>query len=278
MKKISWQISAVTDPGLKRDENQDNYFVSDDNRVLVVADGMGGMRGGSKASRIAVGTIESYLKSKPMDKNENKEELAEWLVQAVAEANSMVFNAAADDPEARDMGTTIVAIAQTDDGEIQISHVGDSRAYLIRDGKTIVLTQDHSVVMEMVAQGKMSEEQLKTSPFRHYLTRCVGHKKKVEIDKSPTTVKPGDWLILSSDGLSGVVDDEEIAEIVGTCDSPKEACDDLLNETLARGAPDNVTIICAYYTDANAETVSPQPNTLRNSQEVDIMPSEPSAK
>ena len=277
MKKVKWHVAAITDPGLKREENQDNFFVSDDNRVLVVADGMGGMRGGSKASRIAVTSMRNYIESNSFEGKDQKE-LAKWLVSAVAEANTKVFEAAADDPEARDMGTTIVAVVQTDDGELQIAHVGDSRAYLVREGKTIVLTQDHSVVMEMVAQGKMTEEQLKTSPFRHYLTRCVGHKKKVEIDKTPTTVKPGDWLILSSDGLSGVVDDDEIADIVGTCDSPKEACDDLLSETLARGAPDNVTIICAYYSNGESEEITPEPNTLRTSQEVDVMPSEPSAK
>lgn len=276
MKKVDWQVAAITDPGLKRDENQDNYFVSEDNRVLVVADGMGGMRGGSKASRIAVKAIKSFIEENKMDDSDQKK-LAKWLVEAVANANTSVFEAAADDPEARDMGTTIVALVQTENGEIQIAHVGDSRAYLVRDGKTIVLTQDHSVVMEMVAQGKMTEEQLKTSPFRHYLTRCVGHKKKVEIDKTPTTVKPGDWLILSSDGLSGVVDDDEIADIVGTCDSPKEVCDDLLSETLARGAPDNVTIICAHYTDGDKEPISVEVEALATSQEVDVMPSEPTA-
>ena len=278
MNKVEWQVAAVTDPGLKREENQDNYFVSDDNRVLVVADGMGGMRGGSKASRIAVTAIKTYIEENKMDDTDQKE-LAKWLVSAVADANTKVFEAAADDPEARDMGTTIVALVQSDNGDIQIAHVGDSRAYMVRGGKTIVLTQDHSVVMEMVAQGKMTEEQLKTSPFRHYLTRCVGHKKKVEIDKTPTSVQPGDWIILSSDGLSGVVDDDEIADIVGTCDSPKEVCDDLLSETLARGAPDNVTIICAHYSepDEEGEAISVEVEALATSQEVDVMPSEPSS-
>lgn len=278
MKKITWQVAAVTDPGLKRDENQDNFFMSEDHRVLVVADGMGGMQGGSKASRIAVNAMRESLETYAID-GKSQKDLQTWLVEAVANANTRVFEAAADDPEARDMGTTIVAVVQSEEGELQIAHVGDSRAYLVRDGKTIVLTQDHSVVMEMVAQGKMTEEQLKTSPFRHYLTRCVGHKKKVEIDNTPSSVKPGDWLILSSDGLSGVVDDAEIADIVSTCDSVREACDDLLNETLARGAPDNVTIICAHYADAKKEEESEDCNSstgLKSSQEIDIVTTEAS--
>ncbi|MGD9680901.1 MAG: Stp1/IreP family PP2C-type Ser/Thr phosphatase [Candidatus Obscuribacterales bacterium] len=255
MNQIVWQVAAVTDPGLKRKENQDNFFVSEDNRVLVVADGMGGMRGGSRASKIAVEAVSQMWDSKkPHDSDHAK--IQQWLFEAVSKANELVYNAAAADPAVKDMGTTIVAAIHSGDGSLQIAHVGDSRAYLVRDGKTIVLTQDHSVVMEMVLQGKMTEEQLRSSPFRHYLTRCVGHKNKVEIDKTPAEIKSGDWLILSSDGLSSVVHDEEIAEIVTTCDTPKEACDDLLNETLARGAPDNVTIVCVSYTQEPSDVIA----------------------
>jgi len=275
MTKITWQVAAVTDPGLKREENQDNFFMSEDHRVLVVADGMGGMQGGSKASRLVVESMKNSLETLSID-GLGQKELQRWLVSAVAEANTRVFEAAVVDPEARDMGTTVVAVVQSEDGELQIAHVGDSRAYLVRDGKTIVLTMDHSVVMEMVAQGKMTEEQVKNSPFKHYLTRCVGHKKKVEIDNTPTSVKPGDWLILSSDGLSGVVDDAEIAEIVGACDTVKEACEDLLSETLARGAPDNVTIICAHYADSSLPEGDKETSAvgIKSSQELDKVSSE----
>lgn len=252
MTRISWQVASVTDPGIKRKENQDNLYVSPDNRVLVVADGMGGMKGGSKASQLAVDAVEYLYRSRQPDESDASA-IQNWLVEACSNANKQVFRAAASDPAVKDMGTTIVAAVHTHDGRVQIAHVGDSRAYLVRDGKTIVLTQDHSVVMEMLLQGKMNEEQLRNSPFRHYLTRCVGHKSKVEIDNTPHDLQPGDWMILSSDGLSTVVLDGDIAEIAKTCTEPEELCKKLLQATLDGGAPDNVTIIVVKYTAEVAE-------------------------
>ncbi len=246
MTKVTWQVASITDPGIKRTENQDNMFVSSDNRLLVVADGMGGMKGGSRASRLAITAVEKLWNEKQPDELDQAV-IQKWLVEAVSNANQDVFDAAAADPAVKDMGTTIVAAIHCPDGRVQIAHVGDSRAYMIRDGKTIVLTQDHSVVMEMVLQGRMSEEQLRNSPFRHYLTRCVGHKSKVEIDKTPAEIKPGDWMILSSDGLSTVVHDENIGGIIASCQTPKDACEKLLKATLDGGAPDNVTIIVVRY-------------------------------
>lgn len=246
MTRVSWQVASVTDPGIKRTENQDNMFVSSDNRLLVVADGMGGMKGGSKASRLAISAVEKLWAERQPDEVDETV-IQTWLLEAVGNANQDVFDAAAADPAVKDMGTTIVAAIHCPDGKVQIAHVGDSRAYMIRDGKTSVLTQDHSVVMEMVLQGRMSEEQLRNSPFRHYLTRCVGHKSKVEIDKTPSEIKPGDWLILASDGLSTVVLDDSIGEIVATCETPDDACQKLLKATLDGGAPDNVTMIIVRY-------------------------------
>jgi len=252
MTRVTWQVASVTDPGIKRTENQDNMFVSPDNRLLVVADGMGGMKGGSKASKLAVTAVERLWGERQPDELDQSV-IQTWLLEAVSNANQDVFDAAAADPAVKDMGTTIVAAIHCPDGRVQIAHVGDSRAYMIREGKTVVLTQDHSVVMEMVLQGRMSEEQLRNSPFRHYLTRCVGHKSKVEIDKTPAEIKPGDWLILSSDGLSTVVLDDSIGEIIATCETPKDACEKLLKATLDGGAPDNVTIIVVRYEAAEGD-------------------------
>ncbi len=252
MSKISWQVASVTDAGLKRQENQDNFYISPDERLLVVADGMGGMRGGSKASQLAVSAVEElWQRDKPHDKD--AKQIQTWLLEAVASANERVFKAAASDPKVKDMGTTIVAAVHCANGTLQIAHVGESRAYLVREGKTVVLTQDHSVVMEMLVQGKMSEDQLQNSPFRHYLTRCVGHKSQVEIDHTPAELKPGDWLILSSDGLSTVLQDAAISESAKGTEEASELCKKLLQATLDGGAPDNVTIIAVRYTAPKAE-------------------------
>lgn len=255
MTKVTWQVASVTDPGIKRQENQDSFYISPDKRLIVVADGMGGMKGGSKASKLAIAAVEKLWKNGTPTEND-REDIEKWLVEAVSNANQEVFQAAAADPAVKDMGTTIVAAIHCGDGRLQIAHVGDSRAYMIRDGKTIVLTQDHSVVMEMVLQGRMSEEQLRNSPFKHYLTRCVGHKSKVEIDKTPAEIKPDDWIILSSDGLSTVVHDENIGEIISGCETPQDACKKLLQATLDGGAPDNVTIIAVRYAAVPEEAAS----------------------
>lgn len=250
--EIAWRVSAVTDPGLKRKENQDNFYLSPDQKLMVVADGMGGMKGGSRASRITVDTVAELWNTAPPFSDESPV-LLDWLADAAYKANEAVFQAAAADPAVKDMGTTIVAAIHSRDGNLNIVHVGDSRAYMVRDEKAKVLTTDHSIVMEMLAKGKMSEDQLKASPFKHYLSRCIGHKKVVEADKTPVAIKPGDWIILASDGLSAVLKDHEIGEIASTCDSAQEVCNDLLSETLARGAPDNVTIIVASYVKVKEE-------------------------
>jgi protein phosphatase len=135
--------------------------------------------------------------------------------------------------------------------------VGDSRAYLVRDGKTIVLTQDHSVVMELLLQGKISAEQIKTSPFRNYITRCVGHNNKVEIDRTPVEIQPNDRVILCTDGLTAVLGDENIGEVATTHDDPQEMVNQLLEETLTGGAPDNVTIVAVCYCRARSESEMP---------------------
>lgn len=249
MSMLQWHFAAVTDRGCRRSENQDNFYISPDDRVFVVADGMGGERGGATASRLAVESVEAFWKRKNPPTND-EEELQQWLVEAVSNANSCVWKASANDPVYFGMGTTIVVAVQSDEGKMYIAHVGDSRAYLVRDGKTIVLTQDHSVVMELLLQGKISAEQIKTSPFRNYITRCVGHNNKVEIDKTPVTIEPGDRVILCTDGLTAVMGDENIGEIASKYDDPQSMVDQLLEETLTGGAPDNVTIVAVCFCGA----------------------------
>lgn len=249
MKRLVWNVAAITDRGLHRSENQDNYYISPDNRVFVVADGMGGLSGGARASQLAVEAVSLLYEHEPPPLND-KERIQQWLDYAVSEANLSVFNVASQDPTVQHMGTTIVVAFQTENGSMQIAHVGDSRAYMVRNGETIVLTQDHSVVMEMLLKGQLTPEQLKTSPFRHYLTRCVGHSGKVEIDNTPVEVLPGDWIIICTDGLSSVVADEEILEAIEDGAKPDDVCKTLLAKTIAGGAPDNVTIVAVHYKGA----------------------------
>lgn len=255
MIKLAWSVAAVTDRGLHRSENQDNYYISPDQRVFVVADGMGGLKGGARASKIAVEAVEAQWKAKPPEYSD-KDAVQEWLVEAVANANLSVFVAASQDESVQNMGTTIVAAAHTEANTLQIAHVGDSRAYLIRDGKTKVLTQDHSVVMEMVAKGQLTPEQFKNSPFRHYLTRCVGHSGNVEIDRTPVDLSSDDWIIISTDGLSAVLDEDQIFDVSKEIDTPEAVVEALLKSTLDGGAPDNVTILAIKYSDGQLKKKS----------------------
>lgn len=252
MSRLQWHFAAVTDRGCRRSENQDNFYISPDDHVFVVADGMGGERGGATASRLAVESVEAFWKRKKPPLGD-RETLQQWLVEAVANANSCVWKASANDPVCFGMGTTIVVAVQSDAGEMYIAHVGDSRAYLVRENKTIVLTQDHSVVMELLLQGKISPEQIKTSPFRNYITRCVGHNNKVEIDKTPVEIRPDDRVILCTDGLTAVLGDENIGEIASKYSDPQSMVDHLLEETLDGGAPDNVTVVAICYCKVRSE-------------------------
>jgi serine/threonine protein phosphatase PrpC len=252
MSRLQWHFAAITDRGCRRAENQDNFYISPDDHVFVVADGMGGERGGATASRLAVESVEAFWKRKKPPLGD-PEALQQWLVEAVANANSCVWKASANDPVCFGMGTTIVVAVQSLEGQMYIAHVGDSRAYLVRDGKTIVLTQDHSVVMELLLQGKISAEQIKTSPFRNYITRCVGHNNKVEIDKTPVEILPDDRVLLCTDGLTAVLADEHIGEIATKYADPQSMVDHFLEQTLNGGAPDNVTVVAICYCPVRSE-------------------------
>lgn len=243
---LKWTSACLSDQGVKRADNQDNYYVSDDKRVFVVADGMGGALGGSIASRLTVNAIENFWKESPCDLDDDKA-IEEWLVAAVNRANDTVFGFSEENPSVKGMGTTVVIGIQDNKGYIHVGHLGDSRAYLVRDGKPEVLTQDHSLVMELYRGGHITEEQMKESPFKHYITRCVGHKDRVDLDHNPKELQAGDWILMCTDGLTAVLNDEEIADVLSTANDPEEACKTLVDLTIQGGAPDNVTVVAVKY-------------------------------
>ena len=149
---------------------------------MVVADGMGGAVGGGRASKLAMEAVEKQWKDENPPTNDN-EAIKVWLTKTVNEANAAVWNSAEEDPSVRGMGTTIVVAVQSTDNYMQIAHVGDSRAYLYREGKVKLLTNDHSVVQEMVRAGRLTEEQARINPYKNLITRCLGHEERVEIDQ-----------------------------------------------------------------------------------------------
>jgi PPM family protein phosphatase len=243
MKTIAWSSAGVTDIGLERKENQDNLFISRGQRLFVVADGMGGGRDGALASKLAVEAAEKFCQAVPVE--EYSHNIERWLKELVVTANINVVSAAAPAKNSQDngMGTTIVAMYLTDDGQAHIAHVGDSRAYLVRNSQTTILTEDHTIVREMYRRGQMTLEQCKKSQWRHLITRCLGHENNVTADLTVVSLDPGDWLLLASDGLSEGVDESEIADLINDSDSPQKACQLLVEATISAGAPDNVTVI-----------------------------------
>jgi protein phosphatase len=241
------QAVMKTDVGLVRSENQDfgTYTTPSEEReshpggrLLVVADGMGGHRGGATASRLAGETVKAqYLGSEEAD-------VADALRDALARANARIYTEAQANPDLRGMGTTTSALVVRNNNA-WFAHVGDSRIYLIRGGAIQQLTEDHSLVASMVREGLLTSSEAENHPRRNVLQRSMGVGEEVEIDVSgPFPVQEGDVFILCSDGLHGLVKEPELLEI-GTSMPIEPAADEFLRRALERGAPDNVTVIVA---------------------------------
>jgi serine/threonine protein phosphatase PrpC len=235
-----------TDTGLVRSENQDfgTYTTPAEEsashpggRLMIVADGMGGHRGGATASRLAGETVKAqYLGSDTAD-------IPTALRDSLSRANARIYSEAQLTPELRGMGTTTSVLAVRE-GEGWLAHVGDSRIYMIRDGDIQQLTDDHSLVATMVREGLLTAQEAETHPRRNVLQRSMGVAEDVEIDvKGPIELKEGDTFILCSDGLHGVVKEEEMREVAAM--AIDAAADEFLRRALLRGAPDNVTVIVA---------------------------------
>ncbi|MCC6955034.1 MAG: Stp1/IreP family PP2C-type Ser/Thr phosphatase [Deltaproteobacteria bacterium] len=261
-RKYKFFQAVVSDVGLKREENQDSYGYAHTDRVsfYIVADGMGGARGGATASAIAVETALRYSFS------ENGIITEDSLRDALEYCNQVIFEKSREDPALTGMGTTIVALAFMGDRAI-VAHVGDSRIYHIRDGKLEQLTRDHTLVQELVESGAIRPEDAAHHPIAHMLTRSLGPSASVqpEVAIVPFQVQPGDQFLLCSDGMYNLVDAEEIRSIVSE-QSPDDAVRALLELVLDRGASDNTTIqlIRSHeLDDASVEASIPEPKKIR---------------
>jgi protein phosphatase len=240
------QAVLKTDVGKVRTENQDFgiYTTPQEEassqpggRLLIVADGMGGHRGGATASRLATETVKAqYLHSETTD-------VASALRDAVTRANARVFSEAQSNPDLRGMGTTTSALVIRGN-QGWFAHVGDSRIYMIRGGEIKQITQDHSLVATMVREGLLTTQEAENHPRRNVLQRSIGVGEIVEIDvQGPIDIQENDVFILCSDGLHGLVKEEEMKEIGKR--PLRQAAEEFVKRALERGAPDNVTVIVA---------------------------------
>jgi serine/threonine protein phosphatase PrpC len=226
------ETTCRTDPGRQRRDNEDSAFVRAP--VFVVADGMGGAQAGEVASRIA---IEAFERGLP-DTGTPEARLAD----RVREANRQIYERSLEERDRAGMGTTITA-AYLDDVRLAIAHVGDSRAYLFRKGSLTRLTQDHSLVEELVKQGKLTEAEAAEHPQRSIITRALGPEPEVEVDTSTVEVEPDDLLLLCSDGLTTMVAEERVAEILADQEPLDRVAQKLIDEANRAGGRDNITVV-----------------------------------
>jgi serine/threonine protein phosphatase PrpC len=235
MKISAW---AGTDKGLRRESNQDSYLVNETLNVFIVADGMGGHSGGEVASSLAVSTVEDFIAKNSTVLRSSRE----LMIRAVEAASRRIFDkAATESPELIGMGTTLV-MALVSGHSIFIANVGDSRAYLFQKPHMWQLTEDHSLVYEQLRSGAINESQLKSFVGKNVITRSVGYERDVIADVLERPLASGDQIMLCSDGLSGLVSDEEISKVLNE-NKGQKAVDALIRMALANGGDDNVTVV-----------------------------------
>ena len=244
---MTLRVSAATDVGLRREHNEDIYVVWSPaepaelerrGQLLIVADGMGGSAAGEVASRTAVETVLEHYRA-------SDDQPGPALTNALERAHQKVHRMSRDQPELAGMGTTCTAVAVLGN-RLWFAHVGDSRAYLLRDGRLKQLTSDHSLVAQLVEQRIMTVEQARVDPRRNVLIRSMGVGEVVEVDCGTIEggLRQGDTLLLCSDGLHGLATDEEITRRM-SMSNMDHACSDLIALALEHGGHDNVTVILA---------------------------------
>lgn len=228
-----------SDPGLIRSNNQDNFYIDSNGRFFIVADGMGGHAGGEQASRIATQKIQEYLNA-----NWNSSQSPEVLLEeALWEANKAILLDQENHPERSDMGTTVVVVIFGSGEPPWCAHVGDSRLYRLRESHLEQLTEDHTWVARAIKMGDITPEEARMHPFRHVLSRCLGREDLHQIDVQPFDIKPGDRLLLCSDGLTEELADQKIASYLQESSLVDKAAISLIEAAKDEGGHDNITVI-----------------------------------
>jgi serine/threonine protein phosphatase PrpC len=248
-------IGKKTDIGRVREANEDSLYVelpqegtssSERYTLLLVADGMGGQVAGKEASEAAVDVVQALFAAKAKTGRPLKD-IRKFILDAFREANQAVFEKGKN--KAAEMGTTLTA-ALIDNKNAYVGHVGDSRAYLLRGREIRQMTEDHTLAADMVKKGKATPEEMRTSPMRSMLTRSIGTKEEVVVD-DPVGIEleEGDVLVLCTDGLTNLVEEQEMLSVVHNTTDVQKACDKLVDMARQRGGHDNITVIAAEFGD-----------------------------
>jgi PPM family protein phosphatase len=235
--------AGFTDPGRKRRRNEDSYVI--DPPLFAVADGMGGAQAGEVASRLAAAAFREFHGADDLDPEER-------LVAIIQEANRRIFERASDDAQVSGMGTTITAALVASEGLV-IGHVGDSRAYRLRDNQFEQLTDDHSLVADLVRSGRLTPEEADVHPQRSVITRALGTDPEVDVDTFAVGAESGDLFLLCSDGLTTMVGDEDISKLLTAARDLEQAGKGLVKAANRAGGEDNVTVVLFRLAEDRAE-------------------------
>ncbi len=240
---MKWRSAGKSDIGRVRTGNEDAFFTDEGRGVFIVADGMGGHAAGEVASQIVSEMVGPGV-SRAVERGLEAEALKNEALALIGKANRAILQRADHEPEKRGMGTTLTLLTIMPAGHYLFGQVGDSRGYLLRDGKLKQVTRDHTVVQQQVDQGALTPEQARDHPLSHILTRALGTEEKVQADTYFDAAQPGDRFLLCSDGLSGMLPDEQIWQILSTStDDLQQIADTLVEAANQAGGLDNVTAL-----------------------------------
>jgi serine/threonine protein phosphatase PrpC len=248
------EVAGNTHVGMKRNHNEDNYLILPDQNLCCVADGMGGHSSGEIASKIAVDELGEFFRMTAsdqdatwpfkMDKTRNYDE--NRLATGIKLANKSIFDKASSEVKYKGMGTTIVSLHFTND-TAYVGHVGDSRVYFFRQGVLKQVTEDHSLLNDYLKAKKLTPEEIENFPHKNVIVRALGMKELVQVDVAKVEAQQGDVFLLCSDGLSGMVTDPQMQELLTKTSELEKACSQLIDLANAAGGNDNVTCVLARY-------------------------------
>ncbi len=246
---MKWRSAGKSDVGRVRSGNEDALFANEELGVFIVADGMGGHAAGEVASQIVTETVGPGV-AKAIEQGLSAADLESRTLALIDMANQAILERADHEPEKRGMGTTLTLLMLLSEGHYMADQVGDSRAYLLRDGELTQITRDHTVVQQQVDRGALTPEQARDHPLSHILTRALGTEDQVDADTYNDGTQPGDRFLLCSDGLSGMITDEQIEEILSKpTDDLDSIAEQLIEAANQAGGMDNVTAVVVEVTE-----------------------------
>ncbi len=245
------EVGFRTDKGIRRSNNEDAFFVMKNDRVFIVADGVGGNRSGEIASRTAVNSIANFVENHPVDDLTTEEEIREYFLACISDANRRVRDVAKCHEKNRGMATTVVAafIPYNRDNSLYIVNVGDSRAYILRDNRLEQITEDHTYVNTLVKAGLITRDEAMEREDKTMITRALGADDVVEPDFFSVRIEKGDIVLICTDGLYAEVTEPELIRHLTNDSIMSEICTELVATANLNGGSDNITAICIRITE-----------------------------